>query len=448
MLSFTVPQTTGGRQKAVVVKQQDGTLSNSATLHIVPKLFYAEYQGKKSTDRPSPRFTPGDKITLIGSGFAPDASVRVKDGYVSGADVQYVDPTRLTFKLIRPSSMPEGPEGAPPDGEAVDVEVVLPDGSTSGAIEILLDTYVIAVFGDSIQWGQGLREDLKFHSLVENHVKTAKGDIGICKTVLAHSGAIIGVGDYTQLSPVDGEVPTSYPTILQQIDAYPHAPALLDLVLLDGGINDISVEEIVSPIATSNLINLAQQHCYNNMKVLLTKAAQQFPNARIIVTGYYPIVTDDSDLSALILLLAGLGMLIGGLVGAIVGGLVSVTQKAVMVSRSNTFATEANNKLQDAVNDVNATLTGGARIFFAKPNFGSRNAIFAPNTWLWGIDTDLSPEDDEQIGGVAPTRNQACENVEDSDPSRTVMVICKNASMGHPNVAGANEYARAINVLV
>lgn len=443
LLSFTVPQTIGGRQKAVVVKQQDGTLSNRGTLHIVPKLLYALQNGKKSTDRPVARFTPGSNVTLVGTGFAPDAQVRVESAYVSGADVQYVDPTKLTFKLIRPVSTPENR-----DGEPVDIKIILPDGSESNAITIILDTYVIAVFGDSIQWGQGLREDLKFHSLVENRIKATNGDMGVYKTVLAHSGATIGVGNNTQLPPVNGEVPTSFPTILQQIDAYPHDPASVDLVLLDGGINDITVEEIVSPIATSNLSNFAQQYCYTDMKVLLTKVAEQFPNARIIVTGYYSIITDDSDLSPLFLLLSGLGMIVGGLAGAIVGGAISVAQKDVMVSRSNTFATEANQKLQNAVNDINATLTDGTKVYFARPNFSSRNAIFAPDTWLWGIDMDFSPEDIQQIGGVAPTRERVCQSVAASDPSRTNLGKCKIASIGHPNVAGAKEYARVILELV
>lgn len=443
MLSFTVPQTTGGRQKTVVVKQQDGTLSNRATLHIIPKLLYAAQNGKKSTDRPVARFAPGSNVTLVGTGFAPDATVRVESAYVSGADVQYVGPTKLTFKLIRPSSTPENR-----DGEPVDVRIILPDGSESNAITIILDTYVIAVFGDSIQWGQGLREDLKFHSIVENRIKATNGDMGVYKTVLAHSGAIIGVGNNTQLPLVDGEVPTSFPTILQQIDTYPHDPAAVDLVFLDGGINDITVEEIVNPIATSNLSNLAQQHCYIDMKVLLTKVAEQFPNARIIVTGYYPIITDDSNLSPLFLLLSGLGMVVGGLAGAIVGGAIGVAQKDAMVSRSNTFATEAHQKLQKAVNDINTTLTGGTRIYFARPNFSSRNAIFAPDTWLWGIGMDLSPEDYQQIGGVAPTRERVCLSVGASDPSRTDLCKCKIASIGHPNVAGAKEYARVILELV
>jgi len=66
----------------------------------------------------------------------------------------------------------------------------------------------MVVLGDSIQWGQGLREDLKFHTLVQNHINPG-GAIGVYKTVHAHSGAIIGVGVNHQGPPVDGEVPTS-----------------------------------------------------------------------------------------------------------------------------------------------------------------------------------------------------------------------------------------------
>lgn len=441
LLTFVVPSAGGGRQKAVCVKQKDGTASNNATLQILPDILWIEQDGKRSTANPPSRFTPGKQVTVVGTGFSAGPTIAVNGQYVPAADVVLENSTKLSFTLVRPPTVTRNPAGEP-----VTITMTLRDGSEARPVQIVLDTLVMVVFGDSIQWGQGLREDLKFHSLVEQHVG-GNGAIGVYKTVHAHSGATIGVGDNHHEDPVDGEVPTSYPTILQQVDLFGGPPALVDLVLLDGGINDIGVEAIVNPLENGELQNLIQQHCMADMKVLLKTVTQRFANAKIVVTGYFAIVSDDSSLAALISLLAGLGMLAGGPVAAAVAGGVSAHQKNVMESRSKAFAEQANGKLLQAVNEVkaeNAQAGLNASIVFAKPEFQSKNAIFADDAWLWGIELDLGPADDYQLGGVEEQRAQACSLVESNDPSRTNETKCVRASLGHPNKAGAAEYARAI----
>lgn len=444
MLTFIVPNTSGGYQKSVEVKRHDGVLSNRATLHIKPNISHVEYQGIKN---PDVRLVPGTMATIVGSGFSPDDTVYINDTGVSGSDIQYVDSTKLSFKVIRPGAIPPADDnGAPAQGEDVYIKVVTADGFESEEINVKLDTIVLAVFGDSIQWGQGLREDKKFHSLVVNHIKTIRGNIGVRKIVRAHSGAIIGANISETKPEIDGEVPTKYPTIMQQVQNYPENEDFVDYVLLDGGINDITVEKIINPIDTSDLKDLAKDYCYRDMKILLQSASTKFKNAKIIVTGYYRFVTKDSSTAPLTWFLIGVGLALGGLGGAIVGGVLSDAAKNAMVSRSKTVATEANLQLQNAVTEIDTSL-GGGRIFFAEPVFASKNAIFAPNPWVWGINWDLSPEDIEQDGGVARARGIACEDTEYDDPTRTDEIICKRASLGHPNKKGANEYARVINAL-
>jgi hypothetical protein len=78
--------------------------------------------------------------------------------------------------------------------------------------------------------------------------------------VLAHSGATIGVGDTETADPVDGEVPTSYPTILQQCDLFTGLRDKVDLVLMDGGMNDVDVTTILNPFNPANLDELLELH--------------------------------------------------------------------------------------------------------------------------------------------------------------------------------------------
>ena len=442
LITFIVPSMKGGRQKAVYVKQQDGTTSNRATLHILPSISWVEQDGHKS---PPDRLTPGKKVYIIGGGFSDRLDIKLNDQFVNRSDINYEGPSKISFMIFRPGNVVPNPAG-----ENVDIKVILDDGAASESFQAILDTIVIVVLGDSIQWGQGLREDLKFHSAVAAHMSN-DGIIGVYKTVHAHSGATIGYGDNNQEPPVNGEVPTSYPTILQQADLYIGDANLVDIALIDGGINDIGVDEIVNPIATSDLGSLAQTHCYADMKYLLKKVSNKFPHAKIVVTGYYQIVSGDSNLDALILLLSGLGMLVGGLATAIAAGAVSVEQKGVMASRCKRFAEEANKYLKQAVADTiteNSASGRNNQLLFAEPNFGAANSIFASDSWLWGIEMDLGPADDPQYGGVEGARSEACNSVDSQYPGRTSMTRCIRASMGHPNVKGAKEYARVITALL
>ena len=433
LLTFKVGKVPGGRQKSVQVKQADGTFSNKATLHILPTVHHAMSNGGSSDSNPPARFRPSTWVNLVGTGFAPGAHVRVLDQYVTGTDIQYVDSNTLRFKLIRPTSTPRNPTG-----EVVDVQVILADSSASNLINIILDTYRILVLGDSIMWGQGLRDDLKFSAQIERRIIELQGEIGVYRDILAHSGAVIGVGDTNASPALPGEVPAAYPTILQQISTFTGARDTIDLILLDGGINDIGVEEIVSPIATTNLTEETTQHCYEDMLVLLATVTREFPRARVIVTGYYQIVSDDSDLMMLAMLLIGVGIPLIGLPASMIGGgILTAAARQTIIDRCRTFAERSRIEIERAVQE------SGPRVQFAQPIFGLHNAIFAPEAWLWGVEADFSAADHENQGGVAPQRAQDC-----ALAGSRASVFCGIASIGHPNVNGAIEYSRVITALL
>lgn len=439
LLTFIVCKVAGGRRKAVQVKQVDGTLSNRGAVNIHPTLDHAESNGLRSDSSPTAHFQPSTIITLIGTGFASGAKVKILDHYVSGADVEYVDSNTLRVKLARPTSTHRNP-----DGEHVDLQVILADGLASNTINIILATYRIVVFGDSIQWGQGIRDDLKFSAIVERHVSSKNGDVGVYRDIIAHSGAIIGVNNSSSPSALAGEVPASHPTILQQVSSFGGDKDKIDLILLDGGINDIGVEDIVGPTATSNLTDKVRKHCYEDMKELLTRVTSEYPNAEVIVTGYYQIVSDDSDVTMLATLIVGVGIPLVGLPASfIVGGVLTAAAKQVMVDRCRTFAERTVVEIPRAIQEINAGLPSGPRVHFAQPNFGSQNAIFAPDAWIWGVDPPLSPQDDANSGGVASERARDCAAAGNRAP-----IYCGIASIGHPNVAGAREYARSIVALL
>jgi beta-glucosidase/6-phospho-beta-glucosidase/beta-galactosidase/lysophospholipase L1-like esterase len=415
LLSFDVPALPGG-QRPVQVQQVDGTKSNRATLYVLPVIASAV---------PAGRIKPGSEVTLVGSGFAPGSVVRANGQDMP--DVGYQAPDQISFTLVRPAVTDDGSAA-----ENVVVQVILPDGTPSNAFTLLLDTFRMVVIGDSVAWGQGLQEHEKYHTLVQETLAAKEASIGISKTVLAHSGANIGVGDPTSLPAIPGEVPTSYPTIMQQCASFTDSPETVDLVLVNGGLNDINVRTVLNPTTTPPaLAGLIEQRCHKDMTILLREIVRKFPAATIAVTGYFPMVTADSNTGLLEPLLVAAGIAILGLPG----GFIAVQAKPTIVKNCRILYEESTAKLAAAVDEVNDDLDA-PRIVFANPAFTSRNAALAPEAWLFGINGDTTPQDNI----VASPRAEACV----VNATRTDVEMCKRASMGHPNAIGAQKYAEAI----
>ena len=76
----------------------------------------------------------------------------------------------------------------------------------------------LLVLGDSIAWGQGLRDDHKAWYLVKTLLETSAGR-KVRARVEAHSGAVIGSpGDSAgnPIPPLDGEVNRRFPSVNHQ----------------------------------------------------------------------------------------------------------------------------------------------------------------------------------------------------------------------------------------
>jgi hypothetical protein len=87
------------------------------------------------------------------------------------------------------------------------------------------------------------------------------------------------------------------------------------------------------------------------------------------------------------------------------------------------------------VEDVN-----DKRIVYVDAGFTNANSVFAPAKLLWGIEDDpaFSPEDE-----VAAARHVSCDAA--IDP---LLILereqCYRASAGHPDQAGAKQFAKQI----
>jgi hypothetical protein len=95
------------------------------------------------------------------------------------------------------------------------------------------------------------------------------------------------------------------------------------------------------------------------------------------------------------------------------------------------FWSESKDALTRAVSE-----TGDPRIIFVDPGFSGENALFASNPYLWDLNLD------DQLSAKDPMKDARlplCRKYEPDD-----CIFCPRASVGHPNVAGARQYASAI----
>src|SRR5438105_3453790 len=78
----------------------------------------------------------------------------------------------------------------------------------------------LLVLGDSITWGQGLKDEHKIWYLVKAWLE-ATGGRQVRERIEAHSGAVVGsVGDSggNSASPLDGEINRALPSVNDQIE--------------------------------------------------------------------------------------------------------------------------------------------------------------------------------------------------------------------------------------
>lgn len=292
------------------------------------------------------------------------------------------------------------------------------------------------VLGDSVTWGQGLLEQQKMHTLVAQASSRAGSMPAI--HVAAHSGATIGVGGMLTLRPpVPGEVPRAHPTILEQSASMPASlAASVDLVLVNGGINDVDIRFILSPYTDANdLADTTARACGADLAVLLSDVAHRFPMARVVVLTYYPMLSVLSRFSSGREFLDALG---APPPVAMMASDPATRVPAVwdrIVANCGIFHAASTTAIMAAVAGVNAQLDA-PRFAVADAGFTADNAALAPDPWLFGVNWDLSPQDP-----IALDRRRACDLFE---PDAVRRQQCYRASAGHPNAQCAQRYAAAI----
>jgi lysophospholipase L1-like esterase len=301
----------------------------------------------------------------------------------------------------------------------------------------------VLALGDSIIWGQGHTADSKFVTLVCAWLR-ARGHDALL-TLVAHSGAVVSPTSNDDATPVWPEVPEPAPSIVSQLRtaAHANASANVDVLLIDGGINDVSAFNIVvadpfDPNALAALTTTTTRIFSGPVPQMLAEAVATFPRAKIVVTGYYPVISNQTAARALIQLIkhlprpAGVPNTADLAIEHLPDELLEIAiapERQRMIEQSAMFYRVSSQLLRAAVNSYQST----GRVFFADPGFVPANAFAAPETWLWsGANDPLFRERFERYAEHVLT-------MPFDWPLSTPL-----ASVCHPNFDGAKAYAGAI----
>jgi lysophospholipase L1-like esterase len=323
------------------------------------------------------------------------------------------------------------------------------------------------VLGDSIMWGQGLNEQHKAWYQVKSWLKE-NTNRDVRETIEAHSGALVGVSDVpwsNDLQP-DGEVSSAVPTVNHELDralrSYAN-PSQVDLVLVDGCINDVDVRNLLNAANSSDDVKrMATEKCGMPMQALLRRVANSFPSAHVIVTGYFPIISERTPNSLLMKAMARMFYQPGPKPA-------KLKQKDLrenLITVSRTWYQASNAALGGAADKVGAELVAKGsrqRLLFVEIPFPAEYSFNAPETRLWGFNASflrkllailtlgkvtLKTNDDRRRQRVASCNEQyqrlAGETASQRGTREMRRMLCWYASLGHPNRKGAAIYADAI----
>jgi len=292
----------------------------------------------------------------------------------------------------------------------------------------------------------------------------------------AHSGAVISGASTARLSftAANPEVNLPTPSVNEQLDHaiefYKQDRSSPALVLLNGCINDVGVQNLLA--ASTPLEDLrarARKSCGDDMYSLLQRVGKSFSQSYVLVTSYYPIVSLQTDDNAFLRLLVK--KLNNQRPEA--AQLSDKEMRARLIAISDEWYKTSTASLREAVAKINAEAglhSESPRVSFVEIQFGPEHVFAAPDTLLWNFmfaSTQLSgftkvivllsfgttaykPNDH-----VRESRVKSCEQTfkkpkgvkEDKyqkNSRQDLFLICRYASLGHPNQMGALIYTEAI----
>jgi lysophospholipase L1-like esterase len=280
----------------------------------------------------------------------------------------------------------------------------------------------IAVFGDSIIWGQGLTDDQKMFNLYASDLRAATGR-AVEVSNYSHSGAPLSYvhpgtpdvfpGNCGDGNASPGEVPDPTTAVIDcQIPMAVGSHQKFDLVLLNGCVNDMGVlppqnddYRTATNVMTGSVPvdQSIRGYCSPALTTALRQAHALPGNPNVALLGYYPFVSQQTLDST----------------GA---GISRMARSAA--SRSEEFSSD----FDRVGNEV--THQAGPWATYVPSGIGGDGALMASGTEMFQGNND--PMYGPRQSDCAPY-------------SAFFHGLCIVASTGHPNAAGDNSYRLAMD---
>lgn len=316
------------------------------------------------------------------------------------------------------------------------------------------------VIGDSLIWGQGLREEQKFYQLTKEWLErdVFKSSRAVNMKVKAHSGASINLRQYeadalraAEIGEDEffhREINLSFPSIHTQIEAarkeYEN-PQTVDLIMLTGGITDIRLSVILNPLKSNDeLKSDIIKHCNEKMFELLLRAAETFPNAHIALVGYYPFISKHTPASQIfdsVMELQNFPEALEFLINNPLNRRLLKRYRKKMVERSKIWAENSTVEYKKAIDRLNAKFDKPRAVFIESP-ITEETCIGTKNSLLFEIKNGKTND------ALAAERKSVCRETLDKLRKATNLKLknrtCELAPVGHPNAEGSKAIAGAI----
>lgn len=331
-----------------------------------------------------------------------------------------------------------------------------------------IEDFEMLVIGDSLVGGQGLKEEYKFYTLTKNWLETEffKGNRKVSLKIKAHSGSKIYLGDDEIKAMGEAEkdldefyhpeINFSFPSMNTQIDVakkeYGDEGIRVEdvkLIMLSGGITNLDTSYLINPFKKNKpLRRKITKYCNEEMFRLLQYTAKTFPDALIMVIGYYPMVSKKSSSGAIYNTLLEFYEF-PGLTKPLMNNILTKQFFKIlhtkMNKRSRIWAEGSNREFQNAVNRLN-TKYGSQKAVFVKSPITGETTFETKNTLLWRMGKKGRSED--QLYDVRQIEcPKAIEQVKDVK-LEFKQRFCELSGLGHPNIDGSRVYAEAIERLL
>jgi lysophospholipase L1-like esterase len=290
----------------------------------------------------------------------------------------------------------------------------------AGAVPV--EPFRIAVFGDSVIWGQGLPTEQKMWHLFAQDLQASTGR-SVEVSNYSHSGAALSYlhpdGAVLPDDCADGnvapeEVPDPAPAVTDcQIPRAAAAGQTFDFVILNGCINDLGVLPPMTPdyrtdtnitLGTAPIEDSVRRYCIPALTAALHQAHALAGSPKVALLGYYPFLSQETL--------------------NFVGAQFSSTPIGSAVNRSEEF-----NSIFDAVG-AEAVRGAGGWATYVRSGLTGSNALMASEPRVFqGTDDPLYGQ---RVDQCAPYGDR-------------FFGSCPIASIAHPNAIGNETYFRALN---